>query len=246
MTKYKLVVEYDGSPYVGWQRQKNGMSVQQALEEAAHAFCSEECAIKGAGRTDTGVHALGQVADVDIAKETSTDQVRDALNFHLKPHPIAVLSAEEVGDEFSSRFDALQRHYLYQITDRRPPLTVTKKRSWHVPIPLDVDAMHAAAQTLVGKHDFTTFRSSNCQSKSPLKTVDRIAVSRVGEELHVTVAARSFLHNQVRSFVGALKLVGEGKWIKKDLQASLEAKDRTACAPIAPPHGLYLERVDYP
>lgn len=245
MTRYKLTVEYDGGPFVGWQRQDNGASVQGKIEKAIENFCGETVTLFGAGRTDAGVHALGQVAHADISGEHAPDTVRDAINHHLRPCPIAILSAEPVDDEFHARFSATRRHYLYRIVPRRAPLTVERGRAWQVFKPLDVDAMHHAAQVLVGKHDFTTFRSAQCQSDSPVKTLDAIAVARVGDEVHITCRARSFLHNQVRSFVGSLKMVGEGKWSAKTLQQALTAADRSKCGPVAPAHGLYLTRVDY-
>lgn len=245
MATYKLIVEYDGTPFVGWQRQENGLAVQQVIEEAFKGFCGEDLRVRGAGRTDTGVHALGQVVDVTLEREFPADKVRDALNYHMKPHPIAVVSAEQVAEDFSARFDASQRHYLYSFTDRRAPLTLTKNRSWQVPTPLDADAMHTSAQCLVGQHDFTTFRASGCQAKSPVRTMDKLTVSRVGDEVHLNVSALSFLHSQIRSFAGSLKLVGEGKWSARDMRRALEAEDRSQCGPIAPPHGLYFVRVDY-
>ncbi len=244
--RYKLTIEYDGGPFVGWQRQDNGPSVQESLERAVHGFRGETVIVQGAGRTDAGVHALGQVAHIDLEKPAPADKVRDAVNAHLRPDPIAVLSVDAVSSEFHARFDAIQRHYLYRMATRRAPLTLTAGQAWAVHRTLEVDAMHAAAQCFVGHHDFTTFRAVQCQAESPLRTLDRITVSQVGEEIHVTVSARSFLHNQVRSMVGSLKRVGEGKWSARDLKKALEAKDRTACGPVAPAHGLYLERVDYP
>lgn len=245
MPRYKLIIEYDGTPFVGWQRQDNGMSVQQALEEAIEAFAGEAVRIRGAGRTDAGVHATGQVAHVDLAKDWPADTVRDAVNAHLRPAPVAVISAERVGEDFDARFSATGRHYLYRLVDRRAPLALALNHAWHVPRRLDAEAMHAAAQAFVGRHDFTTFRASQCQAKSPVKTLDAFSVTRVGDEIRFTCSARSFLHNQVRSMVGSLKLVGEGKWTKADLAAALAAADRTRCGPVAPPDGLYLTRVDY-
>lgn len=245
MPRYRITIEYDGTPYVGWQFQQNGPSVQGRLAQAIHGFCGEELIPNGAGRTDAGVHALGQVAHIDLAKDWPTDTVRDALNAHLRPDPIAVLDCAEVEADFDARFSAVKRHYLYRIALRRAPLALDKKRAWQVPVPLDVDAMHAAAQQLTGKHDFTTFRSVQCQAKSPVKTLDRLDVSRVGGEVHVVAEARSFLHHQIRSLAGSLKLVGEGKWRAKDLKSALQAADRSACGPVAPPYGLYLVKVDY-
>jgi tRNA pseudouridine38-40 synthase len=245
MPRYKLLVEYDGTPFVGWQIQAGGLSVQGLLAEAVASFAGEQVAVQGAGRTDAGVHALGQVAHVDLAKDWDTDTVRDALTAHLRPHPIAVLAAERVADDFDARFSARQRHYLYRIVNRRADLALDRFRAWRVARPLDAAAMHAAAQALVGRHDFTTFRAAECQAKSPVKTLDRLDVERTGEEVRVHAAARSFLHHQVRSMVGSLVLVGDGKWSATDLSAALAARDRTLCGPVAPPEGLYLVSVDY-
>lgn len=245
MPRYKLTIEYDGGPFVGWQMQANGRSVQQALAEAATGFSGETVTVYGAGRTDAGVHALGQVAHIDLAGHWPADTVRDALNAHLRPEPVAVVSAERAAAEFDARFSATQRHYLYVIANRRAPLALERGRVWQVARELDATAMHEAAQVLVGNHDFTTFRSTECQAKSPVKTLDRLDVSRLGERVEIRASARSFLHNQVRSLAGSLKLVGEGRWTAGDLRAKLEAKDRKACGPVAPPDGLYLVRVDY-
>jgi tRNA pseudouridine38-40 synthase len=243
--RWKLTIEYDGAPFVGWQRQENGPSVQAALEHAVAKFCGETVTITGAGRTDAGVHALGQVAHVDIKKAVAPDKLRDALNAHLRAHPIAVLFAERAADDFHARFDARARHYLYRIVNRRSPLTFERARAWHVQARLDAGAMHEAAQLLVGRHDFTTFRAVECQAKSPVKTLDRLAVARAGEEVRIEASARSFLHHQVRSMVGTLKLVGAGKWRIEEVGEALAARDRAACGPVAPPDGLYLVRVDY-
>jgi tRNA pseudouridine38-40 synthase len=243
--RYKLILEYDGAPFAGWQVQDNAPSVQGALMGAVEAFSGERVMVQGAGRTDAGVHALGQVAHFDLSRERAPDTVRDALNAHLRPHPVAVLSAEIVAADFDARRSALRRHYRYRIVNRRPDLALDRGRAWRVPRPLDAERMHAAAQRLTGRHDFTTFRSTECQANSPLKTLDRLDVSRAGEEVHVAAAARSFLHNQVRSMVGSLVLVGEGKWSGDDLARALEARDRSACGPVAPPEGLYLVRVEY-
>ncbi|MCW2306533.1 tRNA pseudouridine(38-40) synthase TruA [Rhodobium gokarnense] len=245
MPRYKLTVEYDGGPFVGWQRQKNGVSVQEVLEAAVAGFCGETVTVGGAGRTDAGVHALGQVAHVDLAKNWPSDTVRDALNAHLRPHPVAVLSAESVPDDFDARFSATARHYLYRIVNRRAPLTVERGRAWQVTKPLDAERMHAAAQHLVGLHDFTTFRSSECQAKSPVKTLDVLSVERIGETIEIRASARSFMHNQVRSMAGSLAEVGTGRWSPEDMKAALEACDRTRCGPVAPPDGLFLTAVDY-
>jgi tRNA pseudouridine38-40 synthase len=245
MPRYKLTIEYDGAPFAGWQVQADQLTVQGALTTAIAALTGETAAVQGAGRTDAGVHARGQVAHVDLARDWDTDTVRDALNAHLRPHPVAVLSAERVPDDFNARTSAVKRHYLYRILNRRPDLALDHGRAWRVPRPLDVDAMHAAAQRLTGKHDFTTFRSTECQAKSPVKTLDRLDVARDGEDVRVITSARSFLHNQVRSMVGSLVQVGEGKWSADDLAHALAARDRTACGPVAPPDGLYLMQVDY-
>jgi tRNA pseudouridine38-40 synthase len=245
MPRYKLTIEYDGAPFVGWQVQDNGPSVQGVLAAAIAAFCGEMVSVQGAGRTDAGVHALGQVAHVDLAKDWDGDTVRDAVNAHLRPHPVAILAAERVADTFDARFSAVRRHYRYRIVNRRADLALERGRAWRIAKPLDADAMQAAAQRLVGRHDFTTFRAAECQAKSPVKTLDRLDVARRADEVAVVAAARSFLHTQVRSMVGALALVGEGKWTAADVSAALARRDRTACAPVAPPDGLYLTRVDY-
>ncbi len=245
MYRYKLFVEYDGTQFVGWQMQESGPSVQARLAEAIKAFAGDEAIPRGAGRTDAGVHALGQVAHVDLAKEWEPDTVRDAINALIRPDPIAVLACERVGSDFDARFSAKARHYLYRIIDRRGPLALERERAWGVFRELDADSMHDAAQALIGHHDFTTFRSTECQAKSPMKTLDRLDVARHGEIIRVEASARSFLHHQVRSMVGSLKLVGEGKWSKADLAAALTARDRRACGPVAPPHGLYFVTVDY-
>jgi tRNA pseudouridine38-40 synthase len=245
MPRYKLTIEYDGRPFVGWQIQDNGPTVQGVLTAAAEAFCGEKVTIYGAGRTDAGVHALGQVGHIDLSKAWDTDTVRDALNAHLRPHPVAVISAEQVEETFDARFSARKRHYLYRIINRRADLTFERGRAWRIAKMLNSAAMHAAAQRLVGRHDFTTFRNVECQAKSPVKTLDQLDVNRIRDDIHVVAAARSFLHTQVRSMVGALALVGEGRWTADDLSAALEKRDRTACAPVAPPDGLYLTSVDY-
>jgi tRNA pseudouridine38-40 synthase len=245
MPRYKLTIEYDGRPFVGWQVQDNGPSVQGVLAAAIAAFCGETVSVQGAGRTDAGVHALEQVGHVDLAKDWDEDTVRDAVNAHLRPHPVAVLKAERVADTFDARFSAIRRHYRYRIISRRADLTFERGLAWRIGKPLDSAAMHAAAQRLVGQHDFTTFRHAECQAKSPIKTLDRLDVERSADEIDVTASARSFLHTQVRSMVGALALVGEGKWTADDVSTALAKRDRTACAPVAPPDGLYLMRVDY-
>ncbi len=245
MQRYKLTIEYDGRPFVGWQVQDNGPTVQGVLSEAVRAFCAEKVSIQGAGRTDAGVHALGQVAHVDLSRNWDPNRVRDALNAHLRPHPIAVIAAERVPAEFDARFSAVKRHYLYRIINRRADLTFERGRAWRIAKPLNSAAMHAGAQRLVGRHDFTTFRHIECQAKSPEKTLDQLDVHRIKEDIHIVASARSFLHTQVRSMVGAIVLVGEGKWTADDVSAALAARDRAACAPVAPPDGLYLTNVDY-
>lgn len=245
MTRFKLTLEYDGGPFVGWQRQENGVSVQQVLEEAIFAFCGERPTVYAAGRTDAGVHALGQVVHVDLAREASPETVRNALNYHMKPSPVSVLLAEFAPAEFHARFSAKWRAYLYRIVNRRAPLAVERGRAWLVTAPLDAAAMQAGAQHLIGHHDFTSFRSSICQSASPMKTLDLLEIEREGEEIRIRARARSFLHHQVRNMVGTLKLVGEGKWAPDGVAKALAAKDRSAAGPTAPTDGLYLMAVGY-
>ncbi len=245
MPRYKLTIEYDGGPYVGWQRQDNGSGVQQVIEDGIAAFCGDKTSLRGAGRTDAGVHGLGQVAHVDLSRDWPVDTIRDALNAHLRPAPVAVLAVDEVGDDFDARFSATARHYRYRIVNRRAPLTVEKGRAWRVAKPLNVEKMHSAAQHLVGRHDFTTFRSAECQAKSPVKTLDRLDVTRHGGAISIYASARSFMHNQVRSFAGSLVQVGLGRWSERELKDALDARDRGRCGPVAPPEGLYLLRVDY-
>jgi tRNA pseudouridine38-40 synthase len=245
MPRYKLIIEYDGTPFSGWQIQDTALTVQGALEAAVRAACGEEVRVHGAGRTDAGVHALAQVAHCDIAKPFPPGRLRDALNAHLRPHPVAVLSAEIVPETFEARFSAIKRHYLYRIANTRANLALDIGRVWRVPRRLDADAMHQAAQRLIGKHDFTTFRDTECQAKSPDKTLDQLDVTRQGDAISIITSARSFLHSQVRSMVGSLVWVGEGRWSADDLAASLAARNRAACGPVAPPEGLYLVRVDY-
>lgn len=247
MQRFKLTIEYDGRPFVGWQRQDNGPSAQGALEQAIRGFVPEDqVTVTGSGRTDAGVHAYGQVAHFDTARDMSTDEVQGAINYHIKPHPVSVLAAEKVSQDFNARFSAERRHYVYKICNRRAPLTFDRALKWHVKTPLDVDAMHDAAQVLVGRHDFTTFRHVNCQAKDPVKTMDYLRVTRVGDEVHLFAGARSFLHHQIRSITGTLKMVGEGKWSKADVNAALKARDRAALGFNAPPDGLYFVKVDYP
>jgi tRNA pseudouridine38-40 synthase len=245
MTRFKLTLEYDGTPFVGWQRQGAGDSVQGALEAAVETIEGAHRLVQGAGRTDAGVHALGQVAHVDIEKDLTAFQIREAINFHLKPAPIVVLSAEPAADDFHARFSATERRYLYRILNRRPPPTLDRSQVWHVGRALDADAMHAAAQALIGKHDFTSFRAAECQADSPVKTLTDIKIARFGDEIELTCRAPSFLHHQVRNFVGSLEMVGAGRkppnWIAK----ILAARDRTKAGPTAPACGLYLERVVY-
>jgi tRNA pseudouridine38-40 synthase len=243
--RYRLTLEYDGTPFVGWQRQDNGPSVQGALETAIEKLSGERVTVTGAGRTDAGVHALGQVAHFDLVKTFESGKVRDALNYHLRPDPVSVLDAAEVAEDFHARFSATARHYLFRILNRRSPPALDVDKVWHVSPRLDAEAMHAAAQFLVGQHDFTTFRAAECQAPSPVKTLDRLDVSQRGEEIHIEASARSFLHHQIRSFAGTLKLVGESKWQPREVKKALEARDRAACGPVAPPEGLYLVKVDY-
>jgi tRNA pseudouridine38-40 synthase len=245
MPRYKLTIEYDGAPFFGWQIQDSLLTVQGALESAVKAMTGEEARVHGAGRTDAGVHALGQVAHVELEKEVRADKLRDGLNFYLRPNPVGVLLAEEVPGDFEARFSAIRRHYLYRLINRRADLAIEVGRAWRVARPLDTDAMHEAAQRLVGKHDFTTFRAVDCQAKSPVKTLDALDVARDGDDIRITSHARSYLHHQVRSMVGSLVWVGEGRWSPDDLAAALAAKNRAACGVVAPPDGLYLVRVEY-
>ena len=245
MPRYKLIIEYDGRPFHGWQRQKNGASVQEALEQAVLNFSGETVTIQGAGRTDAGVHAVGQVAHLDLEKDVSLESLQNAINYHLRPKPIAVIQAAQVSDDFHARFSATGREYLYRIVNRRAPLVLEAGRAWHLPGMIEAEVMHEAAQRLIGKHDFTSFRSSACQADSPVKTLDRVAVIRKSEEIRITVAARSFLHHQVRNIVGTLKLIGEHKWTIDKIEEALEAKNRAAAGPTAPADGLYLMKVEY-
>jgi tRNA pseudouridine38-40 synthase len=245
MPRYKITIEYDGTPFVGWQIQDNGPSVQGHIIAAIAAFSGEKVSVQGAGRTDSGVHALGQVAHFDLIRAHDADTVRDAINAHVRPQPIAVIAAEQAPEIFDARFSATRRHYLYRIICRRADLTLDRNRLWRLARPLDAAAMHAAAQRLVGTHDFTTFRAAECQAKSPVKTLERLDVACSGHEIHIVAEARSFLHHQVRSMVGSLVQVGEGKWSADDLARALAARDRSACGQVAPAEGLYLVRVEY-
>lgn len=243
--RYKIVVEYDGRPFMGWQRQAHGPTVQAAIEDAAQTICQEQITVHAAGRTDAGVHGLGMVAYLDVNRTITPFRLMEGLNARLRPAPVAILSCEPVADDFHARFSCLARHYEYRIVNRRPPLTLDAGKAWRIAAPLDADAMHAAAQALVGLHDFTTFRSVHCQSASPVKTLDRLDVIRSDDRIRIFASARSFLHHQVRSMVGCLTMVGEGKWSADDLKSALEARDRRALGFNAPPDGLYFLRADY-
>jgi tRNA pseudouridine38-40 synthase len=245
MPRYKLTLEYDGAPFVGWQRQANGVSVQEALEAAFVALCGVAITAHGAGRTDSGVHAIGQVAHVDLARVWDGLRLREALNAHLAPHPIAVLSVEPAEVDFDARHSARMRHYVYRIVNRRAPLTFERGRAWHVKRALDVDAMDIAAKALLGRHDFSTFRDSQCQAASPVRTLTCFQVARSGDLIEMRVSALSFLHRQVRSMVGSLAHVGAGAWSSADLKSALDAADRSRCGQVAPACGLYLAAVDY-
>ena len=247
MPRFRMTIEYDGSNYVGWQRQDNGPSVQGAVEKAILALTREPVGIRGAGRTDSGVHARGQVAHVDLSRAWDPRTLRNALNAHLGQagEQVAIIETAEVPDVFDARFSALRRHYLYRIISRPSPLALEAKRAWWVPKAIDHEAMHAAAQMLVGYHDFTTFRSTHCQANSPWRTLERLDVTRDGDVIEIRATAQSFLHNQIRSFAGTLKLAGDGRWTPDDVRSALEAKDRKACGPVAPPDGLYFMQVDY-
>jgi tRNA pseudouridine38-40 synthase len=243
--RYRLTIEYDGTPFVGWQRQDNGRAVQQAIEEAFGRFAGEAVTTIAAGRTDAGVHALGQVIHADLAREWDPFRITEALNYHLKPDPVAALDCIAVDESFHARFSAIGRRYRYRIANRRAPLTIERLRAWEITRPLDHESMHAAAQLLVGRHDFTSFRASLCQAKSPLKTLSRLSVTRLAEELVIEAAAPSFLHHQVRNIVGTLVLVGRARWHADDVKRALDACDRTQAGPTAPPEGLVLTRVGY-
>lgn len=245
MPRYKLTIAYNGANYCGWQRQPDLLSVQEALEDGFKAFCGEDITVHAAGRTDAGVHASGQVAHVDLSKDWRTDVVRDAVNQYLINERIAILSAEKVTDEFHARFCATGRSYVYKLLNRRSPPVFERGLVWHLKRKLDAPAMDKAAKRLLGTHDFTTFRDLDCQAESPVRTLDRFDVRRDGEMVTFHLEARSFLHRQVRSLVGSLEQVGSGRWTEDDLVRALEARDRRACGPVAPPDGLYLDRVDY-
>ena len=245
MTRWKLTIEYDGGPFMGWQRQDHGPSVQQTLEEALHRMTGETAAVTAAGRTDAGVHALAMASHVDVTKPLTPHRLREGLNALVRPHPISILEVEQVADDWHARFSCLGRRYLYRILCRRAPPALDAGRVWHVPVSLDVAAMQAGAAHLIGRHDFTTFRSAHCQSDSPVKTLDRLDVTQAGEEIHITAAARSFLHHQVRSMVGCLALVGRGQWAPDDMRKALDAADRSALGLNAPPHGLYFVEAIY-
>jgi tRNA pseudouridine38-40 synthase len=245
MPRYKLTIEYDGTGYVGWQRQANGLSVQEVIETGLKKIDPAPCGLRGAGRTDAGVHASAQVAHVDLTKDWRGDKLREALNARMRPEKVAVLLAEAAPDDFDARFSAKARHYLYRIVNRRAPLTLDFNRAWLVKRKLDADAMHAAAQLLVGRHDFSTFRDADCQAENPVRTLDRLDVTRAGDEIHIHASARAFLHRQVRSMVGSLEHVGSGKWAARDLRAALDSCERARCGQVAPAAGLYLIGVDY-
>ena len=246
MIRYKLVIEYDGSPFVGWQKQENGLSVQEAIENSIFNLFQEQVKVFGAGRTDTGVHAMGQVGHFDISqKELDTQTVLNGLNHHLRPYPISILAVDLVNEEFHARFDAKQRKYLYRIINRNSPLTIEKGRAWHVFKNLEVDRMAACIPLIEGKRDFTTFRSAHCQADSPVKTMESVKINSTNEEVLFGFTARSFLHHQVRSLVGSLKLVGEGTWSVEDFRHAVDSKDRSKCGALAPPEGLYLMEVTY-
>jgi tRNA pseudouridine38-40 synthase len=246
VTRWRLTIEYDGGPFMGWQRQEHGPSVQQALEEALQRMTGEEAAFTAAGRTDAGVHALAMSAHVDVTKSLTAHRLREGLNALVRPQPISVLDVAEVADDWHARFSYVGRRYRYRILNRRAPPALDRGKVWHIPVPLDVDAMQQGAAMLVGRHDFTTFRSVQCQSDSPVKTLDRLQVSRSGEEIDVEASARSFLHHQVRSMVGCLTLVGRGQWRPADIGKALEARDRSALGLNAPPHGLCFVEAVYP
>ncbi len=245
MSRFKLLIEYDGTPYSGWQRQDNAPSIQAALESAAEALCGEETVIFAAGRTDAGVHAIAMTAHIDLPKDYMPDTVRDAINQYLKPAPISVLSAERVSDQFHARFSCIARHYRYEIINRRSPIALKRNRAWQVSAPIDAAVMHEAAQLLTGKHDFSTFRTAQCQATSPIKTLSAISVKRDAEKVTIDCSAPSFLHSQVRSLAGSLVKVGLGRWAPSKLKAVLQSCDRSECGPVAPACGLYFLQADY-
>jgi tRNA pseudouridine38-40 synthase len=244
--RFKIIVEYDGRPFMGWQRQPHGPTVQAAIEDAAQSICREPVTVHAAGRTDTGVHGLAMVAHMDITRTMTPFRLIEGINALLRPAPVAILSCEPIADDFHARFSCVARHYEYRIINRRAPLTIDAGKAWRIVLPLDADAMHSAAQVLIGHHDFTTFRSAHCQADSPLRTLDRLDVTRDGDRVRVFASARSFLHHQVRSMVGCLALVGERKWSADDLRSALEARNRNALGFNAPPDGLYFMGADYP
>ena len=246
MTRWRLTIEFDGRPFMGWQRQDHGPSVQQRLEEAIHRMTGELTAVHAAGRTDAGVHALAMTVHVDIAKTVTEHRLREGLNALVRPEPISVTDVRPVNDDWHARFTCIGRKYLYRTLNRRAPPALDRGRVWHIAAPLDVAAMTKGAEMLVGRHDFTTFRSVHCQSDSPVKTLDRLDVKRVGEEIHIEAAARSFLHHQVRSMVGCLTMVGRGQWEPDDIRRALEAKDRAELGLNAPSEGLYFVEAIYP
>jgi tRNA pseudouridine38-40 synthase len=246
VTRWRLTIEYDGGPFMGWQRQEHGPSVQQALEDALQRMTGEQAQFNAAGRTDAGVHARAMVAHVDIEPSLTPHRLREGLNALVRPNPVSVLEVEQVADDWHARFSSIGRRYLYRILNRRAAPALDAGRVWHIAVPLDVEAMAEGASHLVGRHDFTTFRSAQCQSDSPVKTLDRLEVTRSANEIHVTAAARSFLHHQVRSMVGCLAMVGRGQWQPEDMRKALEARDRAALGFNAPPHGLYFVEAIYP
>jgi tRNA pseudouridine38-40 synthase len=246
VTRWRLTIEFDGRPFMGWQRQDHGPSVQQTLEEAILRMTGDATAVHAAGRTDAGVHALAMAAHANIDKTMTEHRLREGLNALVRPQPVSVTAVEQVADDWHARFSCVGRKYLYRILNRRAPPALDRGRVWHIPVPLDVEAMAEGAALLVGKHDFTTFRSVHCQSDSPLKTLDRLDVKRVGEEIHIEAAARSFLHHQVRSMVGCLGLVGRGQWRPDDIRKALDARDRAELGLNAPAEGLYFVEAIYP
>jgi len=246
VTRWRLTIEYDGGPFMGWQRQDHGPSVQQTLEEAVQRMTGEQPQFIAAGRTDAGVHALAMTAHVDIERELTPHRLREGLNALVRPHPISVLEVEKVADDWHARFSCIGRRYLYRILNRRAPAALDSGRVWYIAVPLELETMREGATHLIGRHDFTTFRSAQCQSDSPVKTLDRLEVSKLDEEIHVSATARSFLHHQVRSMVGCLAMVGRGQWQPEDMRRALEARDRAALGFNAPPHGLYFVEATYP